>query len=150
MPVCPDPVALLTHHFGAEPAARTIAVPGRVNLIGEHVDYHNLPVLPMALERRVRIAYRGRPDCRIRAASAGFGEREFEWARVLEPSDSGDWINYLKAAAQAVAARWKVSHGIDAAIVSDLPPAAGLSSSTALLTGFTLALLEANGVRASF
>jgi len=127
-----------------------LSVPGRVNLIGEHVDYHNLPVLPMALQRRVRIAFRPRPDARIRAVSAGFGEREFEWTRPLEPCASGDWVNYLKAAAQAVGARWDAQRGIDAAIVSDLPPAAGLSSSTALLTGVTLALLAANGVRASF
>lgn len=127
-----------------------ISVPGRVNLIGEHVDYHNLPVLPMALQRRIRIGYRPRADGRIHAASAGYGEREFEWTAKLEPGGPGDWANYLKAAAQAVGARWGVGRGIDAEVASDLPPAAGLSSSSALLTGFTLALLEANGVRASF
>ncbi len=130
--------------------APMISVPGRVNLIGEHVDYHNLPVLPMALQRRIRVSFRPRPDRRIRAASAGYGEREFEWEEKLEPGAAGDWANYLKAAAQAVAGRWGVQRGIEAEVVSDLPPAAGLSSSSALLTGFTLALLEANGIRASF
>jgi galactokinase len=150
MPVSQDAVALLAHHFGADPAPALVSVPGRVNLIGEHVDYHNLPVLPMALQRRVSIAFRPASGNRIRAVSAGYGEREFEWTSPLAPSGSGDWIDYLKAAAQVVAARWETGRGIDAAIVSDLPPAAGLSSSTALLTGFTLALLAANGIRASF
>jgi galactokinase len=127
-----------------------ISVPGRINLIGEHVDYHNLPVLPMAIQRRIRITFRPRGDRRICAVSAGYGERDFDWTEHLEPGEPGEWANYLKAAAQAVAGRWGVRRGIDAEVVSDLPPAAGLSSSSALLTGFTLALLEANGVRAGF
>jgi galactokinase len=150
MPVPYDPAALLAERFGAGPEPSLVSVPGRVNLIGEHVDYHNLPVLPMAIPRRVRIAFRPRADRRIRAASVGYGDREFEWKAPLEPAAFGDWENYLKAAAQAIDGKWTLSRGIDAAIVSDLPPAAGLSSSSALLTGATLALLRANGVRASF
>jgi len=107
-------------------------------------------VLPMAIGRKIRVAFRARPDRVIRACSSFFGEREFEWTEQLEPSASGDWVNYVKAAAQAVEGRWKLKFGIDAAVVSDLPPAAGLSSSSALLTGFTLALLRANGVQATF
>jgi galactokinase len=145
-----DPGSLLTERFGAGPPPAIVSVPGRVNLIGEHVDYHGLPVLPMAIQRRVRIAFRPREDRRIRAVSAPYGEREFEWLKLLEPSASGDWENYIKAAAQAVGMRWSPARGIDAAVVSDLPPAAGLSSSSAVLTGFTLALLQANGVCASF
>jgi galactokinase len=146
-----DPTLLFAEHFGPGPAASIVSAPGRVNLIGEHIDYHNLPVLPMAMQRRIRIAFRPRSDRRIRAVSAGqYGEREFEWTERLEPSGPGDWVNYVKAAAQAIQGRWKLERGIDAAIVSDLPPAAGLSSSSALLTGFTLALLQANGVRATF
>jgi galactokinase len=142
---------LLRKRFGPGAAASVVSVPGRVNLIGEHVDYHNLPVLPMAIQRRIRIAFRPRGDRRIRAVSGdGFGEREFDWTPKLEPAAAGDWVNYLRAAAQAVADRWGTGCGIDAAIVSDLPPAAGLSSSSALLTGFTLALLEANDRRATF
>jgi len=129
----------------------SVAVPGRVNLIGEHIDYHGLPVLPMAIGRRIRIAFRARADRRICAASAGgYGERDFEWTPHLECGAAGDWANYLKAAAQAVGERWHPARGIDAQIESDLPPAAGLSSSSALLTGFTLALLRANHIHAAF
>jgi galactokinase len=145
-----DSAALLTEHFGAGPEPAFISVPGRVNLIGEHVDYHGLPVLPMAIQRCVRISFRPRDDHRIRAVSLGYGEREFEWKSKLEPSASGDWENYIKAAAQTVHDRWNVRRGIDAAVISDLPPAAGLSSSSALLTGFSLALLQANRVRTTF
>ncbi len=151
MPHSPDPVDLLARRFGtgAEPAF--LSIPGRVNLIGEHIDYHNLPVLPMAIPRRIRIAARPREDRLIRVTSSGdYPDREFEWQARLSPGPAGDWSNYVKAAAQAVGDHWGVLKGIDAAVVSDLPAAAGLSSSSALLTGFTLALLRANGVDTTF
>jgi galactokinase len=124
--------------------------PGRVNLIGEHIDYHGLPVLPMALTRGVEVRFRPRDDRKIRAASAGYGEREFEWGHDLEPVAAGDWENYLRAAALAVAGKWDLGFGVDAEVSSDLPAAAGLSSSSALLVAFTLCLLRANGRSASF
>jgi galactokinase len=146
-----DPVELLQNRFGGGVGTITVSVPGRVNLIGEHIDYHNLPVFPMAIQRRILIAIRPRPGRQIRVTSSGgYGDRTFEWLPRLAPSAAGDWINYVKAAAQAVGDRWGVLDGIDAAVVSDLPPAAGLSSSSALLTGFTLALLRANGIRTTF
>jgi len=132
-----------------------VAAPGRVNLIGEHIDYHGLAVLPMALERTVRVAYRARADALIRAAGApGYGYREFPWARALQPVAAGDWENYLRAAAQLVGARWSrywdTPRGVDAAVTGDVPPAAGLASSSALLVAFSLALLGANGIEAGF
>ena len=129
---------------------RTVWAPGRVNLIGEHIDYHGLAVLHMALGRRVRVTYRSRADRRIAAESAPYGRREFEWSEGLTPVAGGDWENYLRAAALAVGRKWGVLNGVDATVVSDLPAAAGLSSSSALLVAFTLALLESNGRRASF
>jgi galactokinase len=147
----PDPILLLAEQFGPGPTPSVVSVPGRVNLIGEHIDYHNLPVLPIAIQRRIRVAFRPRDDRRIRAVSSGsYGRREFDWKGPLQPGESGDWVNYIKAAAQAVDDRWKPARGVDAAIVSDLPPAAGLSSSSALLVAMTLALLQANGISASF
>ncbi|MGB7762727.1 MAG: galactokinase family protein, partial [Bryobacteraceae bacterium] len=131
--------------------AGEVQAPGRANLIGEHIDYHGLPVLPMAIDRRIRIRFRARGDRWIRVWSAApFGRREFAWTAGLQPVAAGDWENYLRAAASAVASRWGVGAGVDAWIASDLPPAAGLSSSSALLVAFALCLLAANGIDAGF
>ena len=127
-----------------------VSAPGRVNLIGEHIDYHGLPVLPMALRRSIRVRFTARPDQRITADSAEYGRREFEWVANLAPVARGDWENYLRAAAQAIAGKWGVLRGLDAHIESDLPAAAGLSSSSALIVAFTLALLRANERNATF
>jgi galactokinase len=125
--------------------------PARVNLIGEHIDYHGLDVLPIAIRRGIRVRFAVRPDRRIQARSLGpWGSRGFEWTRDLAPAAPGDWENYLRAAAKTVAERWGIGAGIDAEIESDVPPAAGLSSSSALFVAFTLALLAANGWRAEF
>ena len=129
---------------------RTVSAPGRVNLIGEHIDYHGLPVLPLALQRRVCVTYRRRADQRITAHSPKYLPVDFEWTAELEPIEAGSWENYLRAAAQAVAGKWGTLHGLDATITADLPPAAGLASSSALLVAFTLALLEANDLTATF
>jgi galactokinase len=127
-----------------------VSAPGRVNLIGEHIDYHSLPVLPMALRRSIRVRFEVRADRRIRAESEHYEPRQFEWTAGLTPVARGDWENYLRAAAQAVAGKWGVLRGIDAHIASDLPAAAGLSSSSALIVAFALALLRANGIEATF
>jgi galactokinase len=128
-----------------------LSVPGRINLIGEHIDYHQRSVLPMAIQRHIRLTYRARNDRRIHAVSQSqSGRCEFPWTKHLDPGAPGDWSNYVKAAAQLVGDRWNPSLGIDAAVTSDLPAAAGLSSSTALLVALTLALLRANGIRPAF
>ncbi len=127
------------------------AAPGRVNLIGEHIDYHGLPVLPIALERRIRVRFHTRDDRRIQAASSPYGPREFEWTDDLAPVARGDWENYLRAAARVAGTFLPEDRvGIDAGITSDLPAAAGLSSSSALIVAVTLALLRANGQNPAF
>ena len=127
-----------------------VTVPGRANLIGEHIDYHNLPVLPIALRRSIRLRFVPRADHRIHAVSDDYGVRCFDWTPGLRTTAPGDWENYLRAAAETVAGRWGILRGIDAWVTSDLPAAAGLSSSSALLVAFTLAILRANGIEASF
>jgi galactokinase len=139
--------------------------PGRVNLIGEHIDYHGLPVLPMALRQRVNVSFERRRDHLIRAESvrslvlaaghapaplSAYAPRQFEWRSDLAHVTAGDWENYLRAAALAVSRKWGVGAGIDAVVTSDLPAAAGLSSSSALIVAFALALLQANGWSATF
>jgi galactokinase len=124
--------------------------PGRVNLIGEHIDYHGLPVLPMALTQGLDLAFEPRTDSVIRASSPGYAAVEFEWRPDLQPVAAGSWENYLRAAALAVARRWGAGRGINASVHSTLPAAAGLSSSSALIVAFTLALLRANSQTATF
>ena len=152
MPGFRDPRQQLVQTFGTGGGETwVVSAPGRVNLIGEHIDYHGLPVLPIAIRRRIRVAFRARTDGRIRAVSAReYGLREFEWTPRLAPTTAGDWENYLRAAAEAVGRKWGAGAGVDAAVASDLPPAAGLASSSALMVAFTLGLLRANQRRASF
>jgi galactokinase len=119
-----------------------------VNLIGEHVDYAGLPVFPMALEQAVHVEARPRGDGVVHAASTdpGYGDREFRLAPEIEPYVTGDWGNYVKAAAVAAAARYGADTGGDLFIRSEVPVAAGLSSSSALVNAILLALLDLSDI----
>lgn len=134
--------------YGPAQPTHTVIAPGRVNLVGEHIDYNLLPVLPMAIGRHVGVMLRVRDDATIRIASTapGFGAREFEGSAIIEPFRGGDWGNYVKAAVQGVARHASVTRGVDAIVHSDLPVAAGLSSSSALVVATALAILAANGL----
>lgn len=146
-----DPVVeLFRESFGAEPTHLSRA-PGRVNLIGEHLDYNGLPVLPMALQKEVRIALRPRDDGVVRLVNASpeFGVAHFEVGVLIEPSLLGDWTNYVKAPAQELARRFAITRGLDGALVSDVPVASGLSSSSALVNAVGLALSALNEVGAT-
>jgi galactokinase len=117
-----------------------------VNLIGEHIDYLGLAVLPMAIDRAVRMAVRPRDDDRIRVrnVSPAFEPVEFDLASDPPRHPDGHWANYLKAAA-SVASGFGATSGVDALVISDLPVASGLSSSSALVVAMTLSLLDSNG-----
>src|SRR5256886_15797883 len=130
------------------PPSRLVRAPGRVNLMGEHIDYCGLPVLPMALSRGVRVAFERRADrgTRLVNADARFAPGFFTIDASIPPAPAGDWSNYARAAAQALAQRFPDLRGVDALVQSDLPIAAGLSSSSALVVAMALALLHANGV----
>ncbi len=140
---------------GVEPS-HLVRVPGRVNLIGEHLDYNGLPVLPMAIDREIRLVVGARPDgdaVEIRNVSPQFPPRSFPLAAPIPPYERGDWGNYVKAGAQGVlklvAERVEPAaalHGYAALVDSDLPAAAGLSSSSALVVASALATLASNGL----
>ena len=132
---------------GAGRERRLAFAPGRVNLIGEHVDYCDLPVMPMAVQLGVSVLFRLRDDARVRLVNLqpGFAPRELELSPRMDPFPSGDWGNYAKAAGQALVRRFGALRGFDGAVASDLPPAAGLSSSAALVIACALALCAVNG-----
>src|SRR5258705_6365790 len=125
-----------------------VRAPGRVNLIGEHIDYCGLSVFPMALRQGVRIAFQPRADRETRLVNRDprFAPSTFPISERVPPGPDGDWSNYGRAAAQALAQRFPDLRGVDALVESDLPIAAGLSSSSALVVAMALAILHANGV----
>ena len=122
-------VQAFTEQFDCAPD-RIVRAPGRVNLIGEHVDYAGLPVFPMALQYAVYVAVRPRDDRLVSVASSdpGYEPREFELDPEIEPFPDGDWGNYVKAAAGVARDRFGCTRGVTARVDSTLPPAAGLSS----------------------
>ena len=113
-----------------------------MNLIGEHVDYCGLPVFPMAIPHSAWLLVRPRDDAKVRLADCrgGFPPVEFDIEGEIAPAPAGDWGNYPRSSAQALVARFGPLRGIDAALCSDIPPASGLSSSTALVIASALAL----------
>ncbi len=129
-------------------AFRAVA-PGRINLIGEHMDYNDLPVLPMALTRAVEIdaQVEDKPVVRLRSARpARFPPFEFPLEQPMATAPPGDWSNYARAAAKGLArAGVPLRRGIAGTVGGDLPIAMGLSSSSALVVATALALLRANG-----
>ena len=125
-----------------------VRAPGRVNLIGEHIDYCGLPVFPMAIQRSVRMTFQPRVDREMRLSNSDprFAPSAFTVSNDIPPAPPGDWSNYARAAAGALADLFPDLRGGDAVVESDLPIAAGLSSSSALVVATALAILDANGV----
>jgi galactokinase len=114
--------------FGEEPDL-VAAAPGRVNLIGEHIDYSEGFVLPFAIKDRTLVAARKRDDSTVRVASA---QRRNKIVTVdikdVKPGLKGEWERY------ALGVLWSmgVKSGVDLLIDGHVPLGAGLSSSAAL------------------
>src|SRR5438874_5435380 len=147
-----DLAAAFRHPFGAPPSSagpvHVVRAPGRVNLIAEPIDSCGLPVFPMALRQSVRIAFQPRSERETRLVNrdSRFAPSAFVMSESIPPAPAGDWGNYARAAARALAERFPDLRGVDALVDSDLPIAAGLSSSSALVVAMALALMHANGV----
>jgi galactokinase len=120
--------------------------PGRVNLIGEHTDYSGLPVLPVAIDRSTIVvaAANTSDELDISNADPAWPARRFTIERRIPPYETGDWANYVKAAVQAVVDRFPAHgkwRGASMVVGSRVPPASGLSSSSALTVSTTLAFM---------
>ena len=116
-------------HFNAKPEF-IVRAPGRVNLIGEHTDYNDGFVLPMAIDRAVWIALRSRDDGQVRIFSLDLGtESGFLLASLTRESD---WIEYPKGIAYELQKAGHTLRGFDAVMTGDVPRGAGLSSSAAV------------------
>ena len=125
-----EPVAAFHQRF-SRPPQWVVRAPGRVNLIGEHTDYNDGFVLPMAIDRAVWIALRPRDDNRVVLYSVDYHQAgEFSLDRLAK-EDSG-WIEYFKGVAWALEEAGHRLRGWEGVVQGDVPVGAGLSSSAAL------------------
>ena len=117
--------------FNEDPAY-IVRAPGRVNLIGEHTDYNDGFVFPMAIDRATYIALRPRDDSKVVAISIDMDERrEFALYDLPRPVKT-EWIDYLTGVAWALQGRSIELRGWEGVVSGDVPIGSGLSSSAAL------------------
>ncbi len=127
--------------FGTDPEIATFA-PGRVNLIGEHTDYNEGFVLPIAIDLFLCVTARGRKDRRVRIVATDLDDSdEFAFDEIVRDENS-NWRNYPRGVAWAIQQNGIELKGIDAVVASDIPIGAGLSSSAAIEVGFALTFLH--------
>lgn len=120
---------------------RLFSAPGRVNLIGEHTDYNEGFVLPMAIDRRTYVAIAPRNDRTVRCLSTAFDDQiEFELSADLTPAN--DWANHVRGVAACLLRDEFNLRGADLLIASEVPLGAGLSSSAALEIAVGFGLLK--------
>ncbi|XP_014366006.2 N-acetylgalactosamine kinase [Papilio machaon] len=138
--------------FGCKPCYY-VRVPGRVNIIGEHIDYCGYPVLPMALEQDILMAaniiddpklYLRNADYKYKSVDIKINTQE-ELDIVPDLNGKPYWYNYIlcgiKGAMEHLkSTEWK---GLQLYVDGNIPPASGLSSSSALVSAACLAFLYA-------
>lgn len=164
---------LFARAYGAERKCLLVRAPGRVNLMGRHIDHQGGYVHSMALDREIIMAVAPRGDDVIRLVNCdnvAFPRREIvlgDWTAALAGCDwlsfvdseavrahlastAGDWSNYVLASAlfQQHREPRRRLRGMDLAVNGNIPMAAGLSSSSALVVAATEAVTAVNGVRA--
>jgi galactokinase len=135
---------LFLEQFGAEPEI-VVCAPGRVNLIGEHVDYNGGFVLPMAIERGMWMAVRPRSDGQVNIYSGDYAETA---SFHLDGFAYGEahWVEYLKGVAHALQKRGMALRGWEGVMLGNVPRGSGLSSSAALELAAARVFCEASGL----
>jgi galactokinase len=120
------------------------AAPARVNLIGEHTDYNDGFVLPLAIDRRVTVAAARRPDDLLRLVSLQRGERVLRLGEV-RPGVVDGWAAYAAGPLWALLQEGAEVGGLDLVLASDVPIGSGLSSSAAVECATLLAARDLYG-----
>jgi len=131
-------------------SATILRAPGRIELIGNHTDYNGCPVLTMAIDRDVLVVVSPREDqfIEIQNLNPKFTPRTFRLDHEIPPFPTGDWGNYVKAAVQGLLKYLHLNPsealGFNLTVSGEIPSAAGLSSSSALVVVAALAFLQIN------
>lgn len=123
---------LFREKFGAEPEI-CVAAPGRVNLIGEHTDYNDGFVFPMAIERATIIAASPNGAEKATIFSKNMNETaEFAVSGEIVPAEKVEWTSYVQGAIACSLEKGAKFGGFNAVVNSNVPLGGGLSSSASL------------------
>ena len=129
-------------HFDGQATHLAIA-PGRVNLIGEHTDYNDGFVLPVALDKDVRVLFRSRDDSRVKLYALEFDSwADFEIGATKRDNDQL-WPNYIQGVGLELAELGVQLQGFEGVVSGNVPRGSGLSSSAALEIAAAKAFLTA-------
>lgn len=139
-------VQAFTKRFGHAPQAIARA-PGRVNLIGEHVDYCGYSVLPMALEQDIAMAVSIADDQSLTLVNINEKYAEHQQPAADYDIKGHSWHNYFLCGYRGVLEKLGVAKpcGMQVMVDGNIPPSSGLSSSSALVCCASLVTLFANG-----
>jgi len=143
-----DVEAAFAQHFSGGPP-RLFQAPGRVNLIGEHTDYNDGFVLPVAIDRQVMLAARLRSDQEVRLWSAHFQEGSAFSLTCIEPDSRVAWSNYVRGVGSMLMKLSPELRGMDAVVAGNVPIGSGLSSSAALEVATAVAFDALSSLRVS-
>lgn len=141
-----DLAAVLAAGGGGDSATwRGLVVPGRIEVLGKHTDYAGGRTMVVAAEQGFALLVRPRADRQVHVIDVAWGqETTFALEAELVPQ-RGHWSNYPMTVARRIARNFAPPLvGAEMALASDLPPAAGMSSSSALVVAVFLALAEVN------
>ncbi len=152
--------AAFAEKFGTPPPL-IVRAPGRVNLIGEHTDYNDGFVLPMAIDREIWLALRPRDDEQVAVHSLDFGETAVfhltsltkkppagsahEQNQAENLREVGGWAEYVKGVAWALQENGYALRGWEGVMAGNVPKGAGLSSSAALELATARAFQQVSG-----
>ena len=132
--------------FGRAPEAIYFA-PGRVNLIGEHIDYSGGRVMPTAITRGTWFAVARNGDANLNIHSAAFPATEsIRLADVAIAVAQGTWTDYVVGMLRQLTGSGTYLPGVDVLVHADLPRNGGLSSSASFAVGFGFALADLLGL----
>lgn len=129
-------------------AVRVFASPARINIIGEHIDYNGGKVFPAAIDRYLYVGIRPRTDTAITYQDLKFpGVFKADVNDDFAYKKENDYANYLNGILSIMKRTGhKLPHGFDVLLASNVPPAGGISSSSALECGFAYAVSEVFGM----
>ncbi len=133
-----DISVVFENRYGVEPSY-IVRSPGRINIIGEHIDYNEGFVLPAAIDKSILVAIGRNDEYKVRLYSKEFDESYEVSLDDVAPS-TVSWANYLLGVVAQFQARQAPLSGFNIAFDGDVPIGSGLSSSAALECATALAL----------